>query len=134
VAAVAVVLGVVVAVGVRVADPARAALVGCTAQAGDPGALARALASASPGDRICVTTDLPSFHVAVTRGGDVVQPVTVVGDGHTVVAGITVHADNVVVSGFQLLGDPTQAIQIRGKGINVADNTSPAGPLTPSWQ
>jgi hypothetical protein len=133
-AAVAVGLGVVVAVGVRVANPPPAAFVGCTTEAGDPGAVARALTAASPGDRICITADLPSFRVAITRGGDTAEPVTVVGDGQTVVGGITVHADNVVVSGFQVLGDPQHAIQIRGNGINVANNMGATGPLTPAWQ
>jgi nitrous oxidase accessory protein NosD len=96
--------------------------------------VARALTAASPGDRICITADLPSFRVAITRGGDTAEPVTVVGDGQTVVGGITVHADNVVVSGFQVLGDPQHAIQIRGNGINVANNMGATGPLTPAWQ
>jgi hypothetical protein len=134
VAAVAVGLGAVAAVGVRVANPPPAAFVGCTTHAGDPGAVARALTSASPGDRICITADLPSVRVAITRGGDAAQPITVVGDGQTVVGGITVHADNVVVSGFQVLGDPAHAIQIRGSGINVENNMGAAGRLAPAWE
>ena len=134
VAAAAVGLGAVAAVGVRVANPPPAAFVGCTTHVGDPGAVARALTSASPGDRICITSDLRSVRLAITRGGDDSQPVTVVGDGQTVVGGITVHADNVVVSGFQVLGDPAHAIQIRGSGINVENNTGAAGPLAPAWE
>ena len=135
VAAVAVGLGAVAAVGVRVANPPpAAAFVGCTTHAGDPGAVARALTSASPGDRICITADLPSVRVAITRGGDAAQPITVVGDGQTVVGGITVHADNVVVSGFQVLGDPAHAIQVQGSGINVENNMGAEGRLAPAWE
>ena len=135
VAAVAVGLGAVaVVVGVRVANPPPPAFVGCSNQAGDPDAVARALASASPGDRICITADLPSVRLVITRGGEADQPITIVGDGNTLVAGITVHADNVVVSGFQILSDPAHAIQVRGNGINVENNIGTAGPLAPAWE
>jgi hypothetical protein len=126
-------LGLVVALGLHAGDPLAAAFGGCSTHAGDPASVARALSSASPGDRICVTSDLSSFRVTITQGGDATNPVTVEGEGRTLVAGITVHADNVVVSGFQVLGDPVQAIRIRGNGINVDGNLGSAGPVTPTW-
>lgn len=125
-------LGAVTVIGLIAGNKPLGGLLGCT-RAGDADAVAEALASAGPGDEICITSDLPALHLTITSSGESEDPVTITGKGQTLVGGITVHADNVVVSGFQVLGDPKQAIRISGNGINVANNTGAAGPLTPAW-
>jgi hypothetical protein len=128
-AGLAVGLATVTFVGIQVAN----GLFGCT-RASNAEAVADALTSAGPGDRICITSDLPSVRVTITKGGDADAPVTVEGKGLTLLGGLTVHADNVVVSGFQVQGDPKHAIQVRGNGINVENNTGASGRLIPAWE
>jgi hypothetical protein len=125
-------LGALTVIGLAAGNKPLDGLFGCT-HAGDADSVARALASASPGDHICVTTDLPAARILISRGGDFNNPVVVEGSGTTLVGGITVHADNVVVSGFQILGDPKQAILMSGNGINVQNNIGGSGPLIPTW-
>ncbi|WP_084216273.1 right-handed parallel beta-helix repeat-containing protein [Pseudonocardia spinosispora] len=112
--------------GTTVARTAVAApsLSSCTKQVATPDALSQALSSAAGGDRICVTADLASTRLTVTKGGpSPAQPVTVVGNGKTVVKGITVKASNVTVDGFQVVGASAPGIEISGKYITVQNNT-----------
>jgi hypothetical protein len=59
----------------------------------------------------------------ISRSGTPQQPIEVFGDGHTTVAGITIHADQVAVRGISVVGGQAPGIWIRGSGITVENNT-----------
>jgi hypothetical protein len=108
---------------VPVAATAAPTPTGCTTRAASAAALTQALSSARPSARICLTQNLPDTRLTITTGGGTGQPVTVLGDGHTVVKGITVEASNVVVDGFQVLGAEAPGIELTGNNITARNNT-----------
>jgi hypothetical protein len=95
----------------------------CSVRAGDAADVSRALRDARPGDRVCLTVDLTGSRLTIASGGTPARPVTVVGSGRTVVNGITVTADNVVVLGFRVLHASAPGILIKGDSITVQGNT-----------
>lgn len=96
---------------------------GCTVRVIDRTGLQRALAEAGPGVRVCVTGQLDSTRLVITRSGARGRPLEVLGDGTTTVGGITVAADEVSVRGFTVVGGDAPGIRVRGRGITIADNT-----------
>lgn len=100
---------------------------GCTAQVGTSQQLSQALSAARSGNataRICVTGSLANTRLSVTTGGTSPDmPVMVIGNGHTPVKGVTVKADNVLVTGFQVIGAKAPGIEITGNNIGVFNNT-----------
>jgi hypothetical protein len=97
--------------------------VDCTARVSDSASLRRALESAAPGDRVCVTGNLGAARLAVTRSGTPERPIEVLGDGRSTVAGITINADHVLVRGFTVVGAHAPGVWMRGTGITVENNT-----------
>jgi hypothetical protein len=96
---------------------------GCTKQVTDSAGLSQAISSASPGDRICITGDLGSIRLEISKGGSEQAPLVIIGNGRVAVKGITVSASNVVVDGFQVLGAEAPGIEITGNNITVRNNT-----------
>jgi hypothetical protein len=79
-----------------------------------------ALASASPGDKLCLLDNYPpSTLLSLTRSGTSSDPIVVESDG-ALVAGIEIDADNVIVQGFNL-GQGT-GIKAQGTNIIIRDN------------
>ena len=95
----------------------------CTKQVTDGAGLSQAITGASPGDRICITGDLGSVRLEIGRGGTERAPLAIVGNGQTVVKGITVQASNVLVDGFQVLNSQAPGIEITGNNITIRNNT-----------
>lgn len=94
----------------------------CTARVGDAAGLRRALGVAQPGDSVCVQGDLGPTRLAVQRSGTPDRPIQILGDGSTVVAGITINADYVVVRGFKVLRAHAPGVWMKGTGITLEDN------------
>jgi hypothetical protein len=95
----------------------------CGKQVTDAAGLNQALSSAQGGERICVKGNLGSVRLEIKKGGTNGAPITITGDGNTVVKGITISASNVVIEGFQVLNAAAPGIQIQGNGVTVQDNT-----------
>lgn len=73
-----------------------------------------------PGDVVCFSGELDE-PLEITTGGTADAPVVYRGDG-TVVPGIRVEADHVVVEGFVSRGADSTGIWVSGEGITVQDN------------
>jgi len=95
----------------------------CTKQVADGAGLNQAIAGATPGDRICITGDLGSVRLEIGKGGTEQAPLAIIGNGQTVVKGITVQASNVLVDGFQVLNAQAPGIEITGNNITIRNNT-----------
>jgi hypothetical protein len=98
---------------------APAAQTNCAQRVADPAGLAQALALASPGDTVCVTADLADTRLEITRGGADGAPITVLGQGRTAVAGISVKADNVVVDGFTADRPEAPGVELLGNHLTL---------------
>jgi hypothetical protein len=88
----------------------------------DGSGLSQAVAAASPGERICVTGDIPD-RLEVKKSGTEQAPIQIIGNGQSVVKGITVDASHVLVEGFQVLDAKAPGIQVTGDDITVRNNT-----------
>jgi hypothetical protein len=97
-------------------------LANCTKKVTTAAALTQALSGAGAGDKICATGNMGS-RLTVSKGGTAAAPVRIVGNGSTVVKGITVNASYVQVSGFSVLGAKAPGIAIKGSNITVSHNT-----------
>lgn len=104
-------------------DPAQAvmSLANCTKRVSDGSSLTQAIASASPGQKICAIGNMAS-RLEITRSGTANAPITVIGNGSTVVKGITVKASNVVVGGFSAVGAQAPGIEMTGNNITMRNN------------
>jgi hypothetical protein len=96
---------------------------GCTKQVTDSAGLSQAINGASPGDRICITGDLGSVRLEISKGGSEQAPLAIIGNGRVAVKGITIQASNVIVDGFQVLGAEAPGIEITGNNVTVRNNT-----------
>lgn len=105
-------------------DPAQGvlSLANCTKRVGDGSSLNQAVASASPGQKICAIGNVGGGRLEITRSGTANAPITVVGNGSTVVKGITVKASNVVVAGFSAVGAQAPGIEMTGNNITMRNN------------
>ena len=97
---------------------------GCTTIATDGDRMRDALAKASPGERLCVLGTLGNSRLTIARSGTAARPITIVGDGHTVVRGITVRGNNVVVDGINSIRGWAPGIELTGNNITLRNNTS----------
>ncbi|HEX4249392.1 MAG TPA: right-handed parallel beta-helix repeat-containing protein, partial [Pseudonocardia sp.] len=96
---------------------------GCTKQVTDSAGLSQAIDSAAPGDRICITGDMGSIRLEISKGGSDQAPLAIIGNGRVAVKGITIKASNVVVDGFQVLNAEAPGIEITGNNVTVRNNT-----------
>lgn len=103
--------------------------VNCTKQATDAASMEAVLASAVPGDRICLSGDMRDTRLDVQRSGTFEQPIIILGGGRTVTDGITVEADHVLVDGVAAEQPEAPGMYLRGNNITVQNNSviSPQG-------
>ncbi|HEX4361990.1 MAG TPA: hypothetical protein VH141_30950 [Pseudonocardia sp.] len=101
-----------------------AAPAGCTTTAHDADTVSRALASVQPGSTICVLGDLGDTRLSIKSSGTAKAPIRVVGDGKTVVKGITVAANFVDVFGINAINPHAPGISLAGNNITLENSTS----------
>lgn len=70
---------------------------------------------------MCVDGNIDS-RLTIEQGGSAQQPLVISGGGRSVVRGISVDADHVVVDGFQVLGAEAPGIELTGNGITASNN------------
>jgi hypothetical protein len=95
----------------------------CTKQASDGAAMARVLAAAAAGDRICLSGDMAGARLTVTNSGTPDRPIVVLGGGRTITGGITVEADNVAVDGVASEQPEAPGISLSGHNLAVTNST-----------
>lgn len=96
----------------------------CTEQVTDGPSMQRALDSAAPGDRICVSGDMGDTRLEIKKSGTSEQPIMILGGGKAITSGITIEADNVLVDGVAANEPRAPGISIRGNDITVQNSTS----------
>jgi hypothetical protein len=96
----------------------------CTKNVGDSTLLASILAGAVPGDRICLTGNLAPERLAMNISGTARQPISILGDGHTTVRGISVDASYVTLSDIDAVGAAAPGISLFGDHLTLRDSTS----------
>ncbi|HEY2206489.1 MAG TPA: right-handed parallel beta-helix repeat-containing protein [Pseudonocardia sp.] len=101
-----------------------AAPTGCTTTAQDANAMKLALANAQPGNKICVLGDLGDTRLSIKASGTAQAPITVAGDGRTIVKGVTVRANYVTVTGVNAVKPKAPGISLDGNNITVENSTS----------
>ncbi|WP_051343243.1 right-handed parallel beta-helix repeat-containing protein [Pseudonocardia spinosispora] len=99
----------------------------CTKRATDATTMASTLASAAPGDRICLSGDMGSARVTVEQSGTAQRPIVVLGGGKTITGGITVEADFVQIDGIRANRPQAPGFSLTGNNISVT-NSIAAGP------
>ncbi|WP_084212115.1 right-handed parallel beta-helix repeat-containing protein [Pseudonocardia acaciae] len=101
----------------------------CTRTADTTETMAAALAKARPGDRICLLGDLHHKRLVLNTSGTRKRPIELVGDGRTIVKGITVEASNVRISGLNAVRPRAPGVYLRGNNITLENTTvlSPRG-------
>jgi hypothetical protein len=76
--------------------------------------------SAKAGDTVCFGGNLLAGNLLrVTSSGTKELPITVAGDGATVVKGITVDSDNVIIQGFKVIGAAAPGVQLKGNNLTL---------------
>jgi parallel beta helix pectate lyase-like protein len=100
------------------------ALTGCTAQATDSAGMTQALSAAAPGARICLTGDLRPARLTVERSGTEDRPITILGGGKAVTAGITLEADHVVIDGVIAQQPDAPGISLKGDNVTLKNSAS----------
>ena len=97
---------------------------GCTVTATDSDSLTAAMSSAAPGQRICVFGTIGTTRLILRQSGTEDRRIEVVGDGHTIVRGITVDASNVTVDGINSVHGWAPGISLTGDNIILRNSTS----------
>ncbi|HEV7788364.1 MAG TPA: hypothetical protein VGP05_05075 [Pseudonocardia sp.] len=97
---------------------------GCTSTVGDSDAMKQALAAARPGNTICVLGNLGDARLSIKNSGTAKAPIRVVGDGKTVVKGITVAASFVDINGINAINPHAPGISLAGNNITLENSTS----------
>ena len=97
---------------------------GCSVTATDRDSLDAAMSSAAPGQRICVLGTLGTTRLILRQSGTEDRPIEVVGDGHTIVRGITVEGSFVTVDGINSVNGWAPGIKLTGNNITLRNSTS----------
>jgi hypothetical protein len=105
---------------------------GCTDNVFDSGSMRQVAGAAQPGAKICITGDLSDTRLVINQSGTAQQPIQVVGDGRTLVKGISVQGDYVTVSGINALNPAAPGISLFGNHITLENSSSlrPRGDIT----
>ena len=100
-----------------------------TATASAAGSAARAIASAGPGDVICLEAgSYGSRPIVVARSGTAAAPIEIRASGEATVGGFRVQADHVTIRGFEVTPGPSDrrgvapGISLAGTGLVVTAN------------
>ncbi|HWN33338.1 MAG TPA: right-handed parallel beta-helix repeat-containing protein [Pseudonocardia sp.] len=101
-----------------------AAPAGCGTTVHDGDTMKQALAAAQPGSTICVLGDLGDARLSIKTSGTAQAPIHVVGDGKTVVKGITVAANFIDVNGINAINPHAPGISLAGNNITLENSTS----------
>ena len=83
-----------------------------------------AMTSAAPGDKICLTGDISDTRLVIEKSGTQQRPITVAGNGRTLVKGITVEGDYVTIDGINAVHPVAPGISLLGNHITVTNSTS----------
>jgi hypothetical protein len=97
---------------------------GCTNTVIDASGMRQAMQTARPGDKICVTGDISDTRLVIDHSGTAQQPITVAGNGRTVVKGISVDGDYVTVTGINALNPVAPGISLFGNHITLTNSSS----------
>lgn len=97
---------------------------GCTANVIDGNGMRQAMSAAQPGDKICVTGDISDTRLTIHQSGTAQQPITIAGDGRTLVKGISVDGDYVTVDGINALNPAAPGISLFGNHITLTNSSS----------
>ncbi|GAA5151713.1 hypothetical protein GCM10023321_19210 [Pseudonocardia eucalypti] len=97
---------------------------GCTKTVTDPFGMPAALANAVPGDKICLVGDLSDRRLELRTSGTPKQPIQVVGDGRTLVKGITLEGSYLSVSNINAVNPEAPGISLMGSHLTVENSTS----------
>jgi hypothetical protein len=97
---------------------------GCTTTVIDGSAMMQALRSAVPGSVICARGDISDTRLSIHRSGTAEAPIKILGDGMTLVKGITVEADYITISGVNAMNPAAPGISLHGNNITLENSTS----------
>lgn len=102
---------------------------GCTRTVADTDSMVAAMSEATPGDRICLYGDLHAKRLVLRRSGTPERPIELVGDGQTILRGITVEGSNITISGVNAVRPQAPGIWLHGDNITFENSTvlSPRG-------
>jgi len=97
---------------------------GCTVTATDAQSLDAAMSSAAPGQRICVLGTIGNKRLILAASGTADQPIAVVGNGRTIVRGITVEGNHITIDGINSVSGWAPGIELTGDNITLRNSTS----------
>jgi hypothetical protein len=97
---------------------------GCTVTATDAHTLDAAMSSAAPGQRICVLGTIGNKRLILSASGTAEQPIAVVGNGRTIVRGITVEGNYITIAGINSVSGWAPGIELTGDNITLRNSTS----------
>ncbi|MBO0882772.1 MAG: hypothetical protein J2P17_21050 [Mycobacterium sp.] len=97
---------------------------GCTTTIRRSSQLAAVMHAAGPGNRICIVGDLSNERLVVENSGIESARIEIVGDGRTTVRGITVEANNILISGINAVRPRAPRISLVGNNIILINSTS----------
>ncbi|MBO0849846.1 MAG: right-handed parallel beta-helix repeat-containing protein [Pseudonocardia sp.] len=100
------------------------AATGCTSTVRSADSLELTLATLAPGGKICLVGDLSGAQLTVRKSGTAQAPIQIVGDGQTVVHGITVEGSYVTIAGVNALNADAPGVSLYGDNITLENSTS----------
>jgi hypothetical protein len=97
---------------------------GCTTNVIDGNGMRQATGAAQPGDKICVIGDISDTRLTIRQSGTAQRPIQVVGDGGTLVKGISVDGDYITITGINALNPAAPGISLFGNHITLTNSSS----------
>jgi len=96
----------------------------CSVEVTDGASLSQALSDPTPGARICISGNLGSIRLEISKGGTPEAPISIIGNGQTTALGISVDASNVVVNGIRAVNGEAPGISLKGNNITLQNSSS----------
>jgi hypothetical protein len=96
----------------------------CSVEVTDGASLSQALSDPTPGARICISGNLGSIRLEISKGGTPEAPISIIGNGQTTALGISVDASNVVVDGIRAVNGEAPGISLKGNNITLQNSSS----------